>query len=104
MCRGREGQGDDPFGRDFTTKPPLTAPYHAVRVTGALFHSQGGLVIGDDGRVLDMAGAPLPNLFAAGGAAAGVSGPEAEGYLSGNGLLTAVAFGALCGAGATRLV
>lgn len=98
-----KGQGGDPFGRDFTTKPPLAAPYHAVRVTGALFHSQGGPVIGDDGRVLDKAGVPLPNLFAAGGAAAGVSGPDAEGYLSGNGLLTAVGFGALCGEGAARL-
>jgi fumarate reductase flavoprotein subunit len=28
--------GLDPFGRDFTTKPALTPPYYAIKVTGAL--------------------------------------------------------------------
>jgi fumarate reductase flavoprotein subunit len=45
----------------------------------------------------------LPNLFAAGGAARGVSGPDASGYLSGNGLLSAVVLGRLAGMGAARL-
>ena len=36
-------------------------------------------------------GTPLPNLLAAGGAARGVSGNDVSGYLSGNGLLSAVA-------------
>ena len=36
---------------------------------------------------------PLPNLLAAGGAARGVSGDSVSGYLSGNGLLSAVAGG-----------
>ena len=40
---------------------------------------------------------PLPNLFAAGGAAAGVSGSTAAGYLSGNGLLTATVLGRSAG-------
>jgi fumarate reductase flavoprotein subunit len=35
----------------------------------------------------------LPNLLAAGGAARGVSGQEVWGYLSGNGLLSAIAGG-----------
>ena len=48
-------------------------------------------------------GRPLPNLFAAGGAACGVSGPSAAGYLSGNGLLTAITLGRLSGAAAARL-
>ena len=39
----------------------------------------------------------FPNLFAAGGAAAGVSGDSAAGYLSGNGLLTATVLGRLAG-------
>jgi len=38
-------------------------------------------------------GEPLPNLWAAGGAARGVSGQEVWGYLSGNGLLSALAGG-----------
>ncbi|MGL4438092.1 MAG: FAD-dependent oxidoreductase [Bosea sp. (in: a-proteobacteria)] len=87
----------DSFGRSWAHAAPLSAPFHAVRVTGALFHTQGGLIVDDDGRVLTQAGIALPNLFAAGGAACGVSGTSAAGYLSGNGLLTAVAYGYAAG-------
>ncbi len=97
-------EGADEFGRDFTTKPPLEAPYFAVKVTGALFHTQGGLVVDADARVLREDGAALPNLFAGGGAARGVSGPADWGYLSGNGLLTAVALGRIAGREAVRAV
>ena len=69
------------------------APYHAIKVTGALFHTQGGLDIDAHCRVLRADGTPLPNLLAAGGAARGVSGNAVWGYLSGNGLLSAVAGG-----------
>ena len=55
-------------------------------------------------RVLRPEGTALPNLFAAGGAACGVSGARAGGYLSGNGLLTAVALGRLAGQGAGACV
>ncbi len=87
----------DETGRDWAGVPPLSAPYCGVKITGALFHTQGGLAIDASARVLKPGGTPLPNLFAVGGAAAGVSGPEASGYLSGNGLLTAVALGYLAG-------
>ncbi|MGG5822184.1 FAD-dependent oxidoreductase [Falsiroseomonas sp. HW251] len=92
----------DAFGRDWSRAAPLGAPFRAVRVTGALFHSQGGLVIDDRARVRLADGGVVPNLFAAGGAAAGVSGPDASGYLSGNGLLTAVALGHLAGEEAAK--
>lgn len=92
----REGASDG-FGRDFAKVPALVPPYRAVRVTGALFHTQGGLVVDASARVLREDGRALPNLYAAGGAAAGVSGSRASGYLSGNGLLTAVALGAVAG-------
>ncbi len=88
----------DPFGRDFTGKPMLSGPLHAVKVTGALFHTQGGLVIDARARVLRPDATPLANLYAGGGAACGVSGSRVEGYLSGNGLLTAVALGFVAGA------
>lgn len=88
--------GTDRFGRRFRG-PALAPPFHAVRVTGALFHTQGGLVVDGAARVLRPDGTALPNLFAGGGAARGVSGPEVSGYLSGNGLLTAVAYGRLAG-------
>jgi fumarate reductase flavoprotein subunit len=73
----------------------LAPPYFAIRVTGALFHTQGGLDIDADARVLHESGAPLPNLLAAGGAARGVSGNAVWGYLSGNGLLSAIAGGTI---------
>ena len=76
----------------------LQAPFHAVRVTGALFHTQGGLDIDAGCRVLREDGTPLPNLLAAGGAARGVSGNAVWGYRSGNGLLSAVAGGAIAAA------
>ncbi|CAM3763973.1 FAD-dependent oxidoreductase [Castellaniella denitrificans] len=81
----------DAHGRVFERS--LQAPYYAVKVTGALFHTQGGLDIDAQCRVLDEAGHPFPNLLAAGGAARGVSGNNVSGYLSGNGLLSAVAGG-----------
>jgi fumarate reductase flavoprotein subunit len=98
------GDGRDRFGRDFTGKPTLAAPFHVVRVAGALFHTQGGLVVDAAARVLDPAGRPLPNLFAGGGAACGISGAGRDGYLSGNGLLTAVVLGARAGREAAVLV
>jgi fumarate reductase flavoprotein subunit len=93
----------DGFGRHFD-KAALTPPYYAVLVTGALFHTQGGLVVDDDAQVLDEDGRKMPNLFAGGGAARGVSGPSDWGYLSGNGLLTAVTFGHIAGLRAAALV
>jgi fumarate reductase flavoprotein subunit len=86
----------DSFGRTF--KRALQGPYYAVKVTGALFHTQGGLDIDDECRVLREDGSPFPNLLAAGGAARGVSGNEVWGYLSGNGLLSAVGGGWVAGA------
>ena len=82
---------------------PLAAPFCAIKVTGALFHTQGGLAIDAQARVLQRNGRPFPNLFAAGGAAVGVSGAQASGYLSGNGLLTATVFGRIAGASAAKL-
>jgi len=93
----------DAWGRSFAGKPVLTAPYKAAKVTGALFHTQGGLVVDGDGRVLRADGSALPNLFAGGGAARGISGPDATGYIAGNGLLTATTLGKLAGRAAARM-
>ncbi|WP_218508559.1 FAD-dependent oxidoreductase [Variovorax sp. dw_308] len=97
--RGAAPQAD---GRVF--KRGLDAPFYAVKVTGALFHTQGGLDIDSDTRVLRQDGSPLPNLFAAGGAAGGVSGDVVWGYLSGNGLLSAVAGGYIAARSAAALI
>jgi fumarate reductase flavoprotein subunit len=95
--RCARGEVADRFGRDFTTQPALQPPWYAVKVTGALFHTQGGLVVDSRARVCDAAGRSLPNLYAGGGAARGVSGAHVWGYLSGNGLLTAVTLGWIAG-------
>lgn len=97
VAASTRGEGEDPFGRDFTGKPVLAPPFHAVRVTGALFHTQGGLAIDPDARVRKATGGVFPNLFAGGGAARGVSGPEPGGYLAGNGLMTATTLGKIAG-------
>ena len=87
----------DQFGRTFSPEQTLVAPYYAIQVTGALFHTQGGLEVDAHARVLRSDGGTFPNLFAAGGAARGVSGSNDKGYLSGNGLLSAVVLGAISG-------
>jgi len=92
----------DRYGRKFLAGQSCKPPYHAVKVTGALFHTQGGLAVDPNGRVKRKDGTAFPNLFAAGGAAAGVSGSVAAGYLSGNGLLTATVLGRLAGRAAAR--
>ena len=98
------GRVSDYFGRDFTGKPVLAGPWYAAKVTGALFHTQGGLVVDGDARVLRPDGTPLPNLFAGGGAARGISGDGADGYMAGNGLLTATTLGKLAGRAAARQI
>lgn len=95
---GTDAQTGRPFQRG------LQAPFHAVRVSGALFHTQGGLDIDAHTRVLREDGSPLPNVLAAGGAARGVSGRAVWGYLSGNGLLSAVAGGHIAAQTAVHLL
>lgn len=91
------GKVMDIFGRDFKTNPQLEPPYFAVKVTGSLFHTQGGLLVDANAQVLRPDGSLLPNIFAGGGASRGVSGPSDWGYLSGNGLLSAVSLGRIAG-------
>lgn len=94
--------GTDRFGRNFAGVAQLAPPYRAVKGTGALFHTQGGLKVDDRAGVLRRDGRAIAILFAAGGAAIGVSGQAASGYLSGNGLLSAVALGSVAGLAAAK--
>jgi fumarate reductase flavoprotein subunit len=93
----KAGARRDAFGRSFANLAALRPPYLAVMVTGALFHTQGGLETDEGGRVIRRDASLLPNLWAAGGAACGVSGAGESGYLSGNGLLSAVVLGRAAG-------
>ncbi|MEM7740558.1 MAG: FAD-dependent oxidoreductase [Pseudomonadota bacterium] len=87
----------DRFGRRFTIETLLKPPYKIVRVSGAIFHTQGGLEVDVSARVKHEDGRPFPNLYAGGGAARGISGPDASGYIAGNGLLTATGLGKIAG-------
>jgi len=91
------------FGREFSSDLNLKPPYFAVKVTGAIYHTQGGLCIDDTARVKKSTGGVFPNLFAGGGAARSVSGPAEWGYLPAMGLATAVVFGRIAGAEAAKI-
>ena len=81
--------GTDRFGRSYWEQP-LGDRLAGVRVTGALFHTQGGLRVDGRARVLRPDRSAIDGLYASGGAAMGISGHGAAGYLAGNGLLPAL--------------
>ncbi len=101
--RGCENGKADEFGRVFCADQKLRSPFYATRVTGALFHTQGGMVVNSDAQVMSDSNEPLPNLFAGGGAARSVSGPGGWGYLPAMGLCTAVTLGRIAGHSAAKL-
>lgn len=103
-ARAAQAEGRrDAQGRVWGDDLPPAGDLCALKVVGAIFHTQGGPQIDGQARVLRGDGTPLPNLFAGGGAARSVSGPAHWGYLPAMGLATAITFGRLAGEGAARL-
>lgn len=97
FLRAARGEAGDPLGRTDFGKP-LEPPFYGAKVTGALFHTQGGLKINTRAQVIRKDGTPIPNLYAGGGTAAGFSGKAGPaGYLSANGLLAALVLGKIAG-------
>jgi len=96
------GKEKDKFGR--ADCRVLKGPFYGVKVKGALFHTQGGLRVDFNGKVLKKGGGEVKNLYAGGGVAAGISGHGPGGYLSGNGLLTAMGYGFLAGSHVSKLL
>ncbi|MFI9408251.1 FAD-dependent oxidoreductase [Nocardia gamkensis] len=108
-------RGVDPeFGKAPRWLRPLAPPLAAIDVragvrppsesgdrrgTGASVFTLGGLHTSLDGAVLDIDGAPIPGLFAAGRAAGNLHG---EGYISGTSLGDGTFFGRRAGAAAAR--
>ena len=86
------GQAKDPLGRQAFPRV-LEPPFKASWVTGALSHTQGGLLTDARGAVLGQDGQAIAGLFAAGGSAAGLAGRGADGYLPGKGLAQAFGLG-----------
>jgi fumarate reductase flavoprotein subunit len=87
----------DAVGRQWNPDPPPSAPFRALKVRGAIYHTQGGLQIDAAARVQRPDGTRLPNMFAGGGSARGVSGPSYWGYLPAMGLCAATTLGMIAG-------
>jgi fumarate reductase flavoprotein subunit len=68
-----------------------------------MYHTQGGLQIDGDARVVRTDGTKFVNLFAGGGAARGVSGPSYWGYLPAMGIGSAITLGRIAGVGAAAV-
>jgi fumarate reductase flavoprotein subunit len=102
-----DGQlAEDEFGRTDFGRAPLGPPYVLARVVPGIFHTQGGLQVDDQARVVRSDASIIEGLYAVGGTAAGISGAAGgRGYSSGAGLLAAIGLGAIAGAdAATRAV
>lgn len=92
------GESADEFGRTDFGLGALEGSYFICRTVPGMFHTQGGVQVDRNARALDGNGTPIPGLYAGGGVAAGISGLQgADGYASGNGLLTAVGLGYAAG-------
>jgi fumarate reductase flavoprotein subunit len=89
------GAAVDRLGRKVFEKP-LRSPFGAIKLRPSLFHTQGGLQINSHAQVLREDGSTVGGLYAAGGAAVGISGHGSDGYLAGNGLLAAFGLAYLC--------
>ncbi len=103
LSYAKAGKRDDAWGRDFSGTHDLTPPYYGIRVTGAIYHTQGGLDVDENARVKRSSGGLLPNLFAGGGAARGMSGPTCSGYIPAAGICMAMTLGRLAGQAAADL-
>ncbi len=94
----------DKFGRNWNESRVLDGEYRYIKVTGALYHTQGGLQIDDHARVTRVDGSVFANMFAGGGSARSVSGPSSWGYLPAMGLTTAIVLGQVAGREAGKFV
>jgi len=84
---------DDVTGSD----RKLEFPLYGAWITSGILATQGGLDVDIHGRVRESNGSIIPGLYAGGGTAAGISGPDSKGYSSGNGLLSACGLGWIIG-------
>ena len=87
----------DALQRQWHDDLPPAGQLKALKVIGAIYHTQGGLQIDSHAQVVKPDGTAIPNLFAGGGAARSVSGPAHWGYIPAMGLATAVTLGRVAG-------
>ena len=92
VAEGRDWLGRTVFGE------PLRPPFYGALIAVGFSTTQGGLKVNSKAEVVTPDGEPIPNLYAAGDTAAGLSGDRGSaGYLPGNGLLNALGLGAIAG-------
>lgn len=103
LSAAKKGLKPDTFGRSYQDAVDLQPPYAGVKVTGAVYHTQGGLVVDHNAQVKRPDGSVLPNLFAGGGAARSISGPTASGYIPAAGLCMAMTLGRLAGTASAKI-
>ena len=84
------------------TDGQLTGSLYAAWVTSGILTTQGGLDVDVQGRVRHRDGGTIAGLYAGGGTAVGISGPDSRGYSSGNGLLSACGLGWIIGGNLAR--
>ena len=89
-------KGEDLFNR---SKLPANfdGPYYAMKITGEIRHTQGGMPTDIAGHVVRPDNVIIPGLYAAGGCTEGFSCRAGSVYSSGNGLLQALLFGMISG-------
>ena len=75
-------------------------PYYAVKNTGEIRHTQGGMSTDVEAHVLKEDGSVIPGLYAAGGCTEGFSSGDGAAYMSGNGLLQCLIYGKIAGTNA----
>lgn len=92
-------KGEDTFNRSHLPAN-FTGPYYAVKITGEIRHTQGGMSTDVNGRVYRSDKSLLKGLYAAGGCTEGFSSRGGAAYMSGNGLIQALVFGKIAGAAA----
>ena len=63
--------------------PIKVAPFYAVPLCTGITNTMGGLMVDQDGAVLDKNGAAIPGLYAVGGASGGLEGGPSIGYVGG---------------------
>lgn len=89
--------GHDPdFGREFLPRKIAKPPFYAIRCVGMSVMSPAGVVVDTEFRVIDTAGKPIPNLYAA-GEILGYARLGGEAFVPGMSVTPALTFGRLLG-------
>ena len=89
-------KGEDAFNKS-NLPENFDGPYYAMKITGEIRHTQGGMPTDVAGHVVRPDDTLIPGLYAAGGCTEGFSCRAGSVYSSGNGLIQALLFGMIAG-------